>query len=45
VSIWQRIWWYEKVVGLMKQLSVNDPRFFEQQWLVNCAYYDGMYSR
>jgi hypothetical protein len=29
----------------MKQLLVNDPRFFEQQWLVNCTYYDGMYAR
>jgi polyphenol oxidase len=36
---------YERAVALMKQLPADDPRSFEQQWRVHCAYCDGAYDQ
>ncbi|XP_051212743.1 polyphenol oxidase I, chloroplastic-like [Lolium perenne] len=36
---------YERAVELMKQLPADDPRSFEQQWRVHCAYCDGAYDQ
>lgn len=36
---------YEKAVALMKALPDDDPRSFEQQWRVHCAYCDGVYDQ
>uniref|UniRef100_J3M1K4 Tyrosinase copper-binding domain-containing protein n=1 Tax=Oryza brachyantha TaxID=4533 RepID=J3M1K4_ORYBR len=36
---------YEKAVSLMKKLPADDPRSFEQQWRVHCAYCDGAYDQ
>jgi polyphenol oxidase len=36
---------YERAMELMKQLPADDPRSFEQQWRVHCAYCDGAYDQ
>uniref|UniRef100_A0ACD5UUS0 Uncharacterized protein n=1 Tax=Avena sativa TaxID=4498 RepID=A0ACD5UUS0_AVESA len=36
---------YERAVRLMKQLPADDPRSFEQQWRVHCAYCDGAFDQ
>ncbi|KAM0830091.1 hypothetical protein ACQ4PT_066442 [Festuca glaucescens] len=36
---------YERAVALMKQLPADDPRSFEQQWRVHCAYCGGAYDQ
>jgi polyphenol oxidase len=36
---------YERAVALMKELPADDPRSFEQQWRVHCAYCDGAYDQ
>uniref|UniRef100_A0A0E0KVG9 Tyrosinase copper-binding domain-containing protein n=1 Tax=Oryza punctata TaxID=4537 RepID=A0A0E0KVG9_ORYPU len=36
---------YERAVSLMKKLPADDPRSFEQQWRVHCAYCDGAYDQ
>ena len=36
---------YERAVALMKQLPADDPRSFQQQWRVHCAYCDGAYDQ
>ncbi|PNT61885.1 polyphenol oxidase I, chloroplastic [Brachypodium distachyon] len=36
---------YEKAIRLMKDLPADDPRSFEQQWRVHCAYCDGAYDQ
>nr|AEY79824.1 polyphenol oxidase [Triticum aestivum] len=36
---------YERAVALMKQLPADDPRSFEQQWHVHCAYCDAAYDQ
>ncbi|CAM0902898.1 unnamed protein product [Alopecurus aequalis] len=36
---------YERAVRLMKQLPADDPRSFEQQWHVHCAFCDGAFDQ
>uniref|UniRef100_M8C7B3 Tyrosinase copper-binding domain-containing protein n=1 Tax=Aegilops tauschii TaxID=37682 RepID=M8C7B3_AEGTA len=36
---------YERAVALMKQLPADDPRSFEQQWHVHCAYCDAAFDQ
>jgi polyphenol oxidase len=36
---------YERAVALMKELPADDPRSFEQQWHIHCAYCDGGYDQ
>jgi polyphenol oxidase len=36
---------YKQAVKSMKLLPHDDPRSFEQQWRVHCAYCDGLYNQ